>query len=242
VPGPQVCVRRAQVEDIEDLLVLWSRAREEFARTVLSVSTSPADHMRPRLQEALLTGAVHVLLATYEDQPVGYVLLTMAPVNPLVDGLNLQIEHLWVQPEFRHHGVAKSLLAKVTAVAETHGCEQVLANVGPGARESHRFLARLGFVPYVTRRVAPTATLRRKLTGQSRRGGLEDLLSQRRSQRARATRLRRTQATREGVAYETASAEARGNEAPSSMSCIDLAALDRLRLVPGNAAPRTGRR
>ena len=244
MPRPQVCVLRAQVEDIEDLLELWSRAREEFARSVLSVSTGSTEHLRPRLQEALLTGAVHVLIATYEGRPVGYVVLTMAPVNPLVDGLNLQVEHLWVQPDLRHHGVAKSLLSKVTAVAETHGCEQVLVNVAPGARESHRFLARLGFMPYVTRRVVPTATLRRKLSGQARRGGLEDLLSLRRSQRARATRLHRTEASGQsaGVRPESTgpATAAAGEATPSSTSCIDLAGLDRHPLLRERATPRTG--
>jgi hypothetical protein len=53
----------------------------------------------------------------------------------------------------------------------------------------HRFLARLGFTPLVLRRVAATATLRRRLAGESRRSGLEDLLSRRRSSRARSARL-----------------------------------------------------
>ncbi len=52
----------------------------------------------------------------------------------------------------------------------------------------HRFLARLGFTPLVLRRVVATSTLRRRLAGESKRSALEDLLSRRRSLRARAVR------------------------------------------------------
>lgn len=190
VARPPVCVRRAQVQDIDDLLLMWSRARDDLVRTVRNLSGTSVEQVRPRLHDALSHPAVRVLVAHVDGQAAGYVVATIASVNPLLDGLNLQIEHLYVAPDFRRRGVAKALMTKVTAVAEANGCDQVLANVAPHARDSHRFLARLGFAPLVVRRVVPTAALRRRLSGQTRRGGLEDLLSLRRSQRARTPRLR----------------------------------------------------
>jgi hypothetical protein len=100
-------------------------------------------------------------------------------------------------------------------VAERHGAEQVVSNAPPSARETHRFLARLGFTPLVVRRVAPTALLRRRLAGESRRSALEDLLSRRRSLRARAGR---SQALAAGAqAAEAALAEREALNAPDTL-------------------------
>jgi hypothetical protein len=85
----------------------------------------------------------------------------------------------------RRHGVARALLLGVTCVAERQGAEQVLSNVPPAAREVHRFFARLGFAPLFVRRAVPTVVLRRRLSGDTRRPGVDDLLSRRRSLRAR---------------------------------------------------------
>jgi GNAT superfamily N-acetyltransferase len=189
VPRPQVVVRRAEVQDVDDLLLMWARAREDLSRTVRNLSGTSVEQVRPRLHEALDSASVGVLIAYCDDAPAGYVVVAVGPVNPLFDGVSLHVEHMYVAPEFRRRGVARALLTKVTAVAETSGCEQVIANVTPQSRDTQRFLARLGFAPLAVRRVVPTAALRRRLSGQTGRGGLEDLLSRRRSQRARAPRL-----------------------------------------------------
>ena len=73
----------------------------------------------------------------------------------------------------------------VTATGQSRATAHRLAV----ALEVHRFLARLGFTPLVLRRVVNTATLRRRLAGESKRSALEDLLSRRRSLRARAVRV-----------------------------------------------------
>jgi hypothetical protein len=80
------------------------------------------------------------------------------------------------------------LLLLATSIAERHGAEQMLAGAPPSARETHRFLARLGFAPLVVRRVVATSALRRRLAGENQRRGLDDLLSRRRSLRARSLR------------------------------------------------------
>jgi predicted GNAT family acetyltransferase len=118
----------------------------------------------------------------------GYAVLRVAPLLAVVDGPALHIDHLFVQPSARRHGVARGLLSAATAIAERQGAEQILASAAPSARDTHRFLARLGFSPMVVRRAVGTASLRRRLAGEGRRSGLEDLLSRRRSLRARALR------------------------------------------------------
>lgn len=182
-----VDVRRAVVADLDDLLLLWGQARDEVTGTTRAVAGTAPDHLRPRLREALEGDEVHVLVARLDGVAAGYALLRVAPVFAITDGPCLHIEHLFVTPGSRRRGVAKALLAGVAAVAERAGADQVMTSVAPAARDTHRFLARLGFSPFVVRRVASTAVLRRKLAGESRRGTLDDLLSRRRSLRAKAS-------------------------------------------------------
>lgn len=184
---PPVDVRRADRQDVEDLLLLWTQAREEDARSVRALSGVAVAQVRPRLLEALAGEEVQVLLARTDDVPVGYALLRVAPVAGLMEGRVLHVEHLYVAPSSRRHGVGHALLVAVASLAERHGCDQVVSNVAPGARETHRFLARLGFTPLVVRRVASTAALRRKLCSETSRGALDQLLSRRRSLRARVS-------------------------------------------------------
>jgi GNAT superfamily N-acetyltransferase len=175
------------VDDLEDLLLLWGQAREEVTGATRAVAGTAPEQLRPRLREALEGDDVHVLVARLDAAAVGYALLRVAPVFAITEGPCLHIEHLFVSPAARRRGVAKALLTGVAAVAERSGADQVITSVAPSARDTHRFLARLGFSPLVVRRVASTAVLRRKLAGESRRGTLEDLLSRRRSLRGKAS-------------------------------------------------------
>ena len=72
--------------------------------------------------------------------------------------------------------------------AATRASCVAITSVAPWARDMHRFFARLGFSPVTVRRSVSPAVLRRRLTGEQHRGALEDLLSRRRSLRARARR------------------------------------------------------
>ena len=185
---PPVEVRRAVGEDLDDLLMLWSQAREEVARAGRTPAGLPLALLRPRLQETLLSPDIHVLVARWDGRPAGYTVLRVAPVLAVLDASALHVDHLFVSPDARRHGVARALLTAATAIAERHGAEQVLAAAPPSARDAHRFLARLGFSPMVVRRAVSTSALRRRLAGEGERRGLEDLLSRRRSLRARAQR------------------------------------------------------
>ena len=181
-------VRRAGLDDVEDLLLLWAQCRDELVRAGRVHPGNPVENIRVRLRAALENGDFHVLGAWWDGRAAGFALLRSAPVIPLVEGAALHVEHLFVTPELRRHGVARALLLGVTCVAERQGAEQVLSNVPPAAREVHRFFARLGFAPLFVRRAVPTVVLRRRLSGDARRPGVDDLLSRRRSLRARRAR------------------------------------------------------
>ena len=166
---PPVDVRQALPGDTEDLLVLWVQARAELGGAGRSLLGSSPDVIRPRLVDALTRrDDLHILLARWEGRPAGFAIVRVGQLMPVLEGDCVQLEHLFVTAPLRRHGVARALLAGVAGLAERSGADQILSGAPPSAREMHRFLARLGFTPLVLRRVAATATLRRRLAGESR--------------------------------------------------------------------------
>jgi GNAT superfamily N-acetyltransferase len=223
VTRPPVDVRQALPDDTEDLLVLWVQARAELGGAGRSLLGSSPDVIRPRLVDALTRrDDLYILLARWEGRPAGFAIVRVGQLMPVLDGDCVQLEHLFVTAPLRRHGVARALLAGVAGLAERSGADQILSGAPPSAREMHRFLARLGFTPLVLRRVAATATLRRRLAGESRRSALEDLLSRRRSSRARSNRL----ATPPGGLMLTPPAPAPAGDAADVVTVVDLPAVD----------------
>jgi len=177
-------VRRVTVDDLAEVLELWAEGREENAR--LGRSSTPAEQAAPRLAEVIASGEVEILLARRDGRAAGFLILRESRLNFLVDQPAICIEQMFVTAAARRHGVARAMLSQVAGRAERTGAEQIVSSVTPWARDTHRFFARLGFSPLTVRRSVTPATLRRRLSGELHRGGLEDLLSRRRSLRARA--------------------------------------------------------
>src|SRR3954449_9778165 len=189
VARPPVDVRQAGPGDVDDLLGLWVQARAEVQGAGGPLLGPVPETLRPRLLEALCRrDDVHILLARWEGGPAGFALVRVGQLLPVLESDCVQLEHLFVTAALRRHGIAKALLGGVASLAERSGADQILSGAPPSAREVHRVLARLGFTPLVLRRVVATATLRRRLAGESKRSALEDLLSRRRSSRAKSVR------------------------------------------------------
>jgi GNAT superfamily N-acetyltransferase len=192
LPRVPVEVRRCTVDDVEEVLALWREARADTDR---SSRPMPVEQLRPRLTTALARGEVEVLLARWDGRPAGFVVVRIAPLMLLGETPAVHVEHLFVTPELRRHGIARALLSGVVARAERECADQIVTGVPPWARDTHRFFARLGFTPLVVRRTVATGLLRRRLAGESARGAVDDLLSRRRSLRARARLLHRRDAS-----------------------------------------------
>jgi GNAT superfamily N-acetyltransferase len=214
LPRVPVEVRRSTVDDVEEVLALWREARAETDRSSRPV---PVEQLRPRLTAALERGEVEVLLARWDARPAGFVVVRIAPLSVLGETPAVHVEQLFVTPELRRHGIARALLSGVVARAERECADQIVTGVPPWARDTHRFFARLGFTPLVVRRTVATGVLRRRLAGESARTAVDDLLSRRRSLRARARLLHRrdaaTAARAEGPAVPVGTVSAEQQEA-----------------------------
>lgn len=182
-----VDVRGAVVADVELLLTLAAAARAEAGQEIRADVTA----QRPRILAALARPEVDVLLAEVGHEPVGVLVLRRGELLPLCGSDAVHVEQLYVHPEWRRRGAARSLLLAAASLGEEAGVEKLTCSLPPTDREAARFLARLGFAPLISQRVVPIAGLVRRLTGESpslrRRSAIEQMLARRRrEQRAAA--------------------------------------------------------
>jgi GNAT superfamily N-acetyltransferase len=122
------------------------------------------DHLTQRYEEIIRDGDRTLLVA--EDDTagtVGLVVLRCDQIGAIDLTPVLHVSHLLVDARFRRRGVGRQLLGAAVHYAAEHGMDHVLATAAAGSREGNRYLARLGFAPLVTARLASTSVLRRSL-------------------------------------------------------------------------------
>lgn len=176
-----VDVSPVDATDLRDVTGLWLAAKIDAGSSKEVCARTIAEG---KLAAALRRPGVQAFVARIDAEPVGYAVTTDNPFG-LSPSAELAIEQLWVAPDARRHGVAKSLLAAVIGAAERGGCDQLVSNVPTSSREANRFFARLGFSSVVVRRVVPTSTLRRRLSPETADAG-DAVQRRRRSLRQRA--------------------------------------------------------
>ena len=160
----QVSVRVVDVEvpaDVKSLAQLWSQSRP--AGRSGGAGRGERVDLAENLVRAIRRDGVKAYLASLEGQDVGFVVLSRGPLLPLLDEPSVAIEHLFVSDAARYQGVGRALIARATTFAEQGGASQISTNVPASGREEQRFFARLGFSPFVVRRVASVGALRRRL-------------------------------------------------------------------------------
>lgn len=156
----QVSVRVVDADaptDVCALADLWAESRP-----------APRGHNGSRdvvdgLAQALRRDRVDAFLAAVDGHDVGFVVLSRGPLLPLLDEPTVAIEHLFVREPARRQGVGRALIARATTFAEQGGANQISTSVPAAGRDGQRFFARLGFSPFVVRRVASVSALRRRL-------------------------------------------------------------------------------
>ena len=103
-----------------------------------------AEWLTPRIDAGRYVG----LLAMRDGTVIGgagVVLLDWGPTRANPDGLMGRVANVFVDPQHRGHGVARSLVAKVMARCEAMGVREFNLGATPEARALY---ASLGFVDY----------------------------------------------------------------------------------------------
>ena len=184
-----VVLRGATRADAPFLADLWSSSlrRAEGERRVADLHVI--------LDRVLTSSEQRLVIAEYDGQPAGAVLLLVGTVSTLNLEPTVRVLSPCVLPSLQRHGVGRALMEAALAFAEEHGIATLATAVGSGARDSNRFMARLALSPLATYRVAPTSAVRARLRGQ-RAGSLTAVTSGRQVTRVVAARrsLRRSRA------------------------------------------------
>ncbi|MDQ1715923.1 MAG: hypothetical protein QOC60_1868 [Frankiaceae bacterium] len=175
-------IRQAVVGDVAELVELWTQLQDSARDPLLSRArpTEPAADLAARRLLSLV-GNPLARVVVAEDRTgriVGMALLAAEQFGEFFEVAAVHLSHLVVHTDHRRRGVGRALLSAAATYAEESGVEQMVVSVPPSLREAHRFFARLGFVPLVSRRVATVAVLRRRL-GDGQGSRLDALIRRR---------------------------------------------------------------
>jgi ribosomal protein S18 acetylase RimI-like enzyme len=184
-----VQLRSAREDDAPRLAELWC---EILRRTDPLEQT---EDLRRIIKRVLATADERIVVAEYDGQVAGAIHLRPGTLTPLNLEPVLQAISPYVFPQFRRHGIGRTLMDIAVSYAEELGIGHVASGSVSTSRDGNRFLARLGLGPQAILRVAPTHAVRAKLVAQrpsmTRSGSrqLDRVLASRRVlRRARATR------------------------------------------------------
>lgn len=166
-----VTVREAVAADVPALVTLLRELRDEGLRRRGNAAETD-EHTAGRIELALADADSRVLVAVYEDTVIGMVQLLRTRPTLTTDGGSIELSAMHVAAGHRRRGAGKALVTAAVAHAEELAVDSLLVSVFPQHRDANRFFARLGFAPYVTRRVASVAALRRKLASPEGRAAL----------------------------------------------------------------------
>jgi GNAT superfamily N-acetyltransferase len=158
-----VTVRAAGQDDADGLVELWGQLRTHLGRTAQYTPTPSVERVLETLDFADHDAGARMLVAVADDQAVGMALAVLSPISPYISFQAVHVDYLHVREGYERRGVGKALLTAATAYADEVGSDHLLVNVFPANRDAHRFYARLGFQPVVTRRMAHVSVLRRRL-------------------------------------------------------------------------------
>ncbi len=181
-----VQIRDAGADDAAGLRTIWndftsgSQSRDENASleqieaAIRRLETEPGERL---------------LVALLNDGPVGVAHLRRAPVSPIHDADAVHVGYLHVLSQYRRRGIGKQLLEAAADWADEKDSPHILASVAATARDSNRFLARLGFSQVATVRASSVATLRSRLEPAIVKSASTHVVAARRlKRRVRATR------------------------------------------------------
>lgn len=156
-----VVVRDAVPQDADALCAIWhdftsewtgrlreSSSVEAVQRAVLRLSAEPSERL---------------VVALVDDVPVGVAHLRRSSISPIHDEDAVHVGYLHVLSGHRRRGVGRSLLTTAADWAEEKDSQHIMAAVPANARDSNRFLTRLGMGQVAVVRATSVTSLRTRL-------------------------------------------------------------------------------
>ncbi|GMA31144.1 GNAT family N-acetyltransferase [Litorihabitans aurantiacus] len=176
----KVVVRSAQAGDLPMLAVVLGEAGGEHPMGAQLGVPAPGVLLQ-RLRAFVEHHPGRVSVATVGDVHVGAAISQVQQPGLFAEVPWLQIEVLFVRPEWRRRGVGRALMSDQVAFAAGADVATIVTLPVSGSRSEQRFLSRLGFSAVGSRRSCATAVLQRRLDHDAPRSGLESLIARRRA-------------------------------------------------------------
>lgn len=186
MPRTHPIVRDAVPDDAEALLSIWTEVATDPLRQPRS--SSDVDEVRRAVRRIDNDPGQRLVVAISGDEPVGVAHLRRAPVSPIHEEDAVHVGYLHVLSRFRRRGLGKHMMETAAQWAEEQGSQHIVASVGASARESNRFLARLGMSQVAVVRATTVTALRSKLRFPVGQPVVPNVVTARRLRRLSASR------------------------------------------------------
>ncbi|MGH3456900.1 N-acetyltransferase family protein [Aeromicrobium sp.] len=188
-----IVLRDADREDAAALIALWSECAAFGRDEGSEVFTQQSLWREPTVAEAaaalefaLRSPDKRIIVALVDGEIVGATVCDIRTLTPVNLNMVLVVTEIQVSPRHRRRNVASTLLSAAASYGEERDCEIVVASTPAHARESNRYLTKIGFNQIAVLRAIQASKLRSRLTSkvtQSRDTG--KLIAVRRTMRRR---------------------------------------------------------
>lgn len=155
-----VSLRCAELSDAPALAELWTDALRRVDR-----QDQIAD-LELVIKDATASPEQRLLVADFDGEVAGAVFLSVTTISPINFEQAVQAVSPHVFPQFRRHGIGRTLMESAVAFAEELGIGHVATAAMSSSRDANRFMARLALGPHAMLRLAPTHAVRAKMTAQ----------------------------------------------------------------------------
>ena len=152
-----VAMRQATIGDVSFLVELWEDALRRADRQ------DQVHDLEIIVKEAAESPERRLLVAEYDGQPAGAVLLRVTPMTPLNLEPTVQAVAPHVTQSFRGKGIGSALMEAAVLWAEDLGIGRVTTAAPSSSRSGNRFMARLSLGPQAVLRASSTHAVRSKL-------------------------------------------------------------------------------
>ncbi|WP_230487157.1 GNAT family N-acetyltransferase [Nocardioides anomalus] len=152
-----VSMRQATVDDVPFLVELWADGLRRADRQ------EQVSDLELIVKEAEESAERRLLVAEYDGEPAGAVLLRVVPITPLNLEPAVQAVAPQVNASFRGKGIGSALMEAAVQWAEDLGVGHITSAAPAGSRVGNRFMARLSLGPQAVLRASTTPLVRAKL-------------------------------------------------------------------------------
>jgi len=152
-----VSMRQATIVDVPFLVELWSEVLRKADRQ------DQVHDLEIIVKEAAESPERRLLVAEYDGEPAGAVLLRVTPMTPLNLEPTVQALAPHVTPSFRGKGIGSALMEAAVLWAEDLGIGLITTAAASSSRSGNRFMARLSLGPKAVLRASSTPLVRSKL-------------------------------------------------------------------------------